>query len=165
MRKIYAAATILAKQRGQLPDLPETSHEIAAVIDEGLTKVKVNYLVGKEKIEPEEAINHFIERAETRAIAYVDKAFNSKKVEEYVTNGVVALANFIPKVGRVVAPVVKHYAPVIESVVARVKEPVRNALKTGVHFVAGVAKAGVKKVMETTKEFGKKIVEILSWFS
>ena len=166
MRKIYAAATILAKQRGQLPDLPKNSHEIAAVIDEGLTRVKVNYQVGNGMIETGDAIIHSIERAESRAVSVIDKFFDSGKFEEYVTKGVVALTNCFPKVGRVIAPIAKHYAPVIKSVVARVKEPVRNCIKSGVHKVANYAKAGVEKIVEKANTMITRVTEkFLSFLS
>lgn len=166
MEKAFAAAMVLAKERGLLPNLPEGSHAIASIVDEGLTRVKANYQVGVGKLDPEVAIDHIVDHAESRAIAYVDAAFESGMVREVVTEGVVRLAYAIPEIGPIIGPIAENYKPIIKSVIARVEQPVSEAIKTGIHVVATTAKTIAHTVVETVKNTAVIICEkFVSLFS
>ena len=161
MEKAFAAAMVLAKERGLLPNLPESSHAIASIVDEGLTRVKANYQVGVGILDPEEAIDHIVDHAESRAIAFVDTAFESGIVREVATAGVVGLAYAIPEIGPIIGPIAENFSPIIKSVIASVEQPVREAIKTGIHVVATTAKTIAHKAIEGVKNVAKNIVSLL----
>lgn len=159
MEKAFAAAMVLAKERGLLPNLPESSHAIASIVDEGLTRVKANYQVGVGILDPEKAIDHIIDHAESRAIAFVDTVFEPGVISEVVTEGVVKLAYVIPGIGPIIGPITENFRPIIKSVIACVEQPVREAIKTGIHVVATTAKTIAHKAIEEVKDFAGKICE------
>lgn len=161
MKKAFAAAMVLAKERGLLPNLPESSHAIASIVDEGLTRVKANYQVGVGILDPEVAIDHIVDHAESRAVTYVDAAFESGMISEVATAGVVRLAYSIPGIGPIIGPIAENYRPIIKSVIARVEQPVREAIKTGIHVVATTAKTIAHKAIEGVKNVAKNIVSLL----
>ena len=166
MKKAFAAAMVLAKERGLLPNLPESSHAIASIVDEGLTRVKANYQVGVGILDPEVAIDHIIDHAESRAIAFVDTVFEPGIISEVVTEGVVKLAYVIPGIGPIIGPITENYRPIIKSVIACVEQPVREAIKTGIHVVAKTAKTIARKAIEEVKtvavNISKKLVSLIS---
>lgn len=151
MKKAYAAAVALAKDRGLLPDIPAAPSAIAAVVDEGLGRVKVAYNVAVGKITPEEAFDYIVDLSAARAKSYVDYAFDSGLVREAVALGATRLAYAIPGIGPVIGPVVQSYQPLIKSVVARVEKPAKAVIKSGINAVANVAKAVGRKAVETLK--------------
>ena len=166
MKKAYAAAMVVAEERGLMPDLPVSSHAIAAIVDEGLTRVKANYQVGIGILDPEVAIDQIVDHAEARAVAYVDSAFESGAVREVVTEGVVSLAYAIPEIGPVVGPIAENYKPIIKSVIAKVEQPVKNAIKTGIHIVATTAKKLAHTAVEKAKEYAVSVTKkLVSWLS
>lgn len=166
MEKAFAAAMILAKERGLLKNLPESSHAIASIVDEGLTRVKANYRVGAGILDPEKALDHIVDHAASRAVTYVDAAFESGIVREVATAGAVGLAYAIPGIGPIIGPIVTNYSPIIKSVIACVEQPVREAIKKGIHVVATTAKTIVHKAIEVAKNFAGKICEkFVSLFS
>ena len=162
MEKAFAAAMVLAKERGLLPNLPESSHAIASIVDEGLTRVKANYQVGVGILDPEVAIDHIVDHAESRAIAYVDAVFEPGVISEVVTEGVVKLAYVIPGIGPIIGPITENYRPIIKSVIASVEQPVREAIKAGIHVVATTAKTIAHKAVEGVKSLAKKFVSLFS---
>lgn len=166
MKKAFAAAMILAKEKELLPDLPDTGAAIAAVVDEGLTRIKANYQVGIGLLDPELAIDHIVDHVESRAIAYVDQAFDSGTVREVATEGVIRFAYAIPAIGPIIGPIAENYKPIIKSVISKVEEPVKNAIKTGVHFVATTAKNMAHEAIEKAKSIAKNVAKkFASWLS
>lgn len=166
MKKAVSAAMILAKEKGTLTIIPNTSAEIAAVVDEGLTRIKANYQVGNGIIEPEVAIDNLVDHAESRALAYVDAAFDSGLVRETVAEGITQLAYAIPDIGPILGPAVQAFQPIIESFIAKVEKPVKNAIKTGIKYVATTAKSIAKAAVEKTKSFAKNVAKnVISWLA
>lgn len=165
MKKAVAAAMVLAKDKGLMP-APARGAEIAAVVDEGLTRAKVAYQVGIGVINPEKAIDTIVDHAESRAIAVVDKAFDSGAVREYATEGLVRLAYAIPVIGPIVGPIAENYKPIIKAVISKVEKPVKEFIKTGIHYVSttakNIARAAVEKVKTAAVSVAKKFV---SWLA
>lgn len=151
MKKAYAAAVALAKDRGLMPDIPAEPSAIAAIVDEGLGKVKIAYNVAVGKITPEDAFDYIVDRSAARAKSYVDFAFDSGLVREAVALGATRLAYAIPGIGPVIGPVVQSYQPLIKSVVARVEKPAKAFIKSGINAVANVVKAVGRKALERIK--------------
>lgn len=167
LKKAFAAAIIVAKEQGISPDFPTNGASIAAVIDDSLTRAKAGYLVEKGCLEAEEAIDNIIDHAESRAIAFVDKVFNSGMVSEFVTNGIVKLSKLVPYIGPVICPVVEHNKPVIKSFLKKAEPQIREHCKNGIKKVTvaskKIARTFVEKVKEKVKEKGKNFLnKILS---
>lgn len=91
-------------------------------------------------LDPEVAIDNIIDHAESRAIAYADAAFESGMVREVATEGVVRLAYDIPENSPIIGPIAEQYRPIINSVIAKVEQPVREVIKIGIHVVSTTAK-------------------------
>lgn len=165
LKKAVAAAMALAKDKGLMP-APASGAEIAAVVDEGLTRAKVAYQVGLGIINPEKAIDTIVDHAESRAIAVVDEAFDSGAVREVATDGLVKLAYMIPKIGLIVGPMAEKYRPIIKTVVSKVEKPIKEAIKTGIHYVSttakSIARAAVEKAKTAAVSVAKKFV---SWLA
>lgn len=161
-KKAFAAAMVLAKERGFYPTLPETGEAIAAVVDEGMTRVKTSYQVGAGIIETERAVDHIIDRATSRAIAWVDQAFDG--VGKFASESMVKVAYNNP-LGLILGPLAESYQPVIEKVIGKVTAPAREAIKIGVQKVGTVAKSLAHKTLDTAKSYvGKVRSKVLSWF-
>ncbi len=166
MKKVFAAAMIFAKESGILSNLPSGGAEMAAVVDEGLVRVKANYQVGAGILDPEEAIDCIIDHAEARAIAFIDQAFDSGMVKEVVSNGIVAIAYAIPQIGPIIGPMVQDYQPVIDEVLNMVEPQAREAIKTGVRVVATTLKQVAHEAIEKAKELAVNLAEkIESWLA
>ena len=173
MKKAYAAAVALAKDRGLFPNISNEPSAIAAVVDEGLARAKTAYQVGAGKSIPEVAFDYLVDRAAARAKSYVDYAFDSGLVRDVVAKGVTKLAYAIPKIGPVIGPVVQSCQPIIKSAIACVEKPAKAAIKTGITAVAHIAKAAGRKAVEAVGSAVKKSVsfassavsKVASWFS
>lgn len=157
LKKAIAAAMVVAQANGEMADLPRSGAAIAAIVDEGLARVKAGYQVGIGKIYPDEAINYIVDRAEARAVTFVDKVFDSGMVSEVVTEGVVRLAYAIPEIGPIVGPIAENYKPIIKSVIRKVEQPVRNFIKDGIHTVANTAKKAMDSIVKKATNTIKKI--------
>ena len=103
LKKIFATVVIIAKEKGVLPfDLPESVEEIASMVDDGLTRVKVAFK--KNELDIHEAADALVDRIEARTIALVERV-----VEEglpVLTEKLATLAMAHPYT-RPLAPVIK----------------------------------------------------------
>ena len=173
MKKAYAAAVALAKDRGLLPNISNEPSAIAAVVDEGLAIAKTAYQVGDGKIIPEVAFDYLVDRAAARAKSYVDYAFDSGLVREGIAIGATKLAYAIPGIGPVLGPIVQSYQPLIKSIVAHVEAPAKAVIKTGIDLVGSAAKAmghnavkALGSLTTSTVSFASRAVsKVASWFS
>lgn len=163
-KKIIAAATLIGKERGILTNLPNSAAAIAALVDEGMTRVKVNYLVGNGLLDVEKAIEHVIDHAESRTVAFVDKVFESGIISNMATEGLVSLVYAIPEIGPVIGPIAENYKPIIKNVIAKVEVPVRNAIKKGIHVIAETSKKVVHKAKEKLQVIANVLADkCMSW--
>ena len=160
MKKLLAAAAVIANEGGVLPDFPADPQEAAAVIDDVATRVKTAYQVGVGIIQnPEEALNAIVDAAEVRASAAVDMAFESGLANNVATELIVKGAYMIPEIGPVVGPAVEACKPLISALVSKVEEPARRAIKKGISVVASAAKSAVKYTVEKVKSFASRLAE------
>ena len=159
MKKAVAAAMVVAKDRGILPNLPDNGSAIAAVVDDTLTRAKVAYQVGTGILDVEDAIDTIIDHNEARAVAFVDKVFDSGMVNETVTNVLVKASYAIPEIGPVVGPIAEHCKPIIKSFVAKAEPYAREIIKEGINVVANTVKSIARTVVETAKSTMKNIAK------
>lgn len=158
VKKIVASAIHLAKQNDCLPFELSSSNpeEIAKMIDEGLTRVKVAYQSGCGMLDPIEVADVLIDKAASRIVALVDYAFESGMVNQALTKGAVAVLTFLK------VPNVQAYAPIISNVISRVEKSAQNFIKKGINNIAQSAKTAVRKVTSSIKNFITRKVEALA---
>jgi hypothetical protein len=149
VKKLMATAIHIANQSDCLPfELPSSDPiEIAKLVDEGLTRVKVAYQSGCGMLDPIEVADVLIDKAAARVVALVDHAFESGMVNQALTKGSVALLTFLK------VPNAQAYAPIISNVISRVERPVQNFIKNGINYIAQSAKTVVRKVASSVKNF------------
>lgn len=74
LKKLYAAAVVVAKDKKVLPfETPDTSVGVASAVDDGLTRMKVGYQTATGELDILEATDILIDRAAARTVAVVDK--------------------------------------------------------------------------------------------
>lgn len=158
VKKLMATAIHIANQNDCLPfEVPSSDPiEIAKLVDEGLTRVKVAYQSGCGLLDPIEVADVLIDKAAARVVALVDHAFESGMVNQALTKGSVALLTFLK------LPNAQAYAPVISNVISRVESPIQNFIKKGINYIAQSAKTTVSKVVTSIKSFITRKVEALA---
>lgn len=158
VKKLMATAIHIANQNDCLPfEVPSSDPiEIAKLVDEGLTRVKVAYQSGCGLLDPIEVADVLIDKAAARVVALVDHAFESGMVNQALTKGSVALLTFLK------VPNAQAYAPIISNVISRVEKPVQNFIKKGINYIAQSAKTTVRKVVTSIKSFITRKVEALA---
>lgn len=156
MKKALAAAMLLAKQKNVITNVPQKASEIAAVIDDGLTSLKVDYLVDKGLILAEKAIEYQIDRAASRLMATIDNIFSTGMVSHTATEAIVKGSYLIPKIGPVIGPAVESCRPYIHSVLKYSEPHVQSVLKNGVKKLSDVSKDIIKNaIKKAPKKFDK----------
>lgn len=163
IKKAFAAAMVVAKERNIISDLPDSGAEIAAIVDEGWARAKTAYQVGIGLLDPETAIDHIVDLGESRLVATIDSAF--ELVNDAAAEALVAAAYTIPGIGAIIGPAAAVCMPIIQSTLKNVEKPIKQAIKTGIHTVATTAKSIAHKAVDTVKSFASSIVSsIFSWF-
>ena len=159
LKKVFAAAVVYANEKGLLPfRLPESAEEVASLVDDGLTRLKVAYQQSIGRIEIEDVADVLVDRAEARAIACVEMAVEvgvpilAEKLETLcLSNTKTALLT-----------------PFVRPVLTYVAEPVKKCVCEGIRCVAKVAKSTIhtaidfvkERISETAKSMGKKLLTI-----
>lgn len=158
VKKLMATAIHIANQNDCLPfEVPSSDPiEIAKLVDEGLTRVKVAYQSGCGLLDPIEVADVLIDKAAARVVALVDHAFESGMVNQALTKGSVALLTFLK------VPNAQAYAPIISNVISRVERPIQNFIKKGINYIAQSAKTTARKVVTSIKSFITRKVEALA---
>lgn len=142
LKKVFATAIIIANEKGLLPfRLPESAEEIASLIDDALNRLKVAYQQAIGRIDLDEAVEALVDRAEARAIAFVEYALET---------GVQVLADKIEKM-MYKNPYTAPFAPFVRVALSYVAEPVKNAVCSGIRTIAKGAKAFLHKTIDFVK--------------
>lgn len=153
LKKIFAAALIIAKEKGVLPfELPESTEEIAGMVDEGLTRIKLAFKQQKGEMDYYEVADALIDKAATRAIALSDII-----VEEGLPIVADKLSDLALK-----HPYTAPLAPFIKIAVPYVVEPVKNAICKGIRYIANESKPIVHKAIDYLKDKAKAFAENLT---
>lgn len=151
-KKALATATIIAKKRG----LTTTVHaknpmELAAAVDEGVSRLKVAYKVGKGLMDTTKAADEIIDRAAARVAAFTDKV---------IDRGTPIVVNKVLTVATSVFPPVAVVAPLVKAAVPFIATAAKVVVRKGIAVVAKAAKSVVKTVVADVKKIGK---EIANW--
>ena len=177
IKKIFATAIIAANQKGalKLPEGYANAESIASIVDEGLTRIKTAYQVGKGIINPIEADAAVADRLAVRTASIVDVV--ASRLEEkaqmlvnvveqkalsvsdtFVEQGISRASNIICAfVARAYPPAIV-VVPFIKRVEAFVTPIAKVAVKKGIRMVAETARNMITVTSEKVKSFAKKAI-------
>lgn len=153
LKKLYAAAVVVAKDKKVLPfETPDTSVGVASAVDDGLTRMKVGYQTATGELDILEATDILIDRAAARTVAVVDKI---------IEKGVPFVADMLYKAVSCVFPPAKVVAPIVEKAVRYVTPRIKNFVRKGIKTVAEAAKPIVRNVVKAGKKVLSKVGNVL----
>ena len=153
LKKVFAAAMVIANEKGILPfALPESVEEIAGMIDDGLTRIKVAFKEQVGELDVHEAADILVDRMAARAIAVVERAID------------VGLPIAAKKLASVMAqnPYTAPLAPIVETVVPYVAEPIKKIVVTGIKVFAEKSKPIIHKAIDKVKGVVNKVGKVLT---
>ena len=152
LKKAFATAVTIAKDKGVLPFEVNSSEQIASLVDDGLTRMKVAYQTATGQMDVYQAVDALVDRVAVRVVGIanrviekgtpivVDKLCKAMSKHPYT----MALVPFVKAAEKYIAPVAKA------------------AVRVGVAAVAKAAKPILKKAVDTAIAVGKKI---MSWLN
>jgi len=163
-KEIIAKAIIKGINEGVIA--PMRPEEIAALIDEGLTRIIVARQVGDDVIETIEAMDVLIDHAAARVVTIADGLIT--KVENGLLQKSDVIADTIVDRGatalKVVAsafPPTRVLVPFIDTAAQYIKPAARVIVKKGISLVANVARTVVKKavpfIADKVKQAGRAV--------
>ena len=153
VKKAMATAVAIAKKRGLTTTVPaKDPMELAAAVDEGLTRMKVAYKVGKGILDSTKAADEIIDRAATRVVAFTDKV---------IEKGTPIVVDKVMKVAERVFPPIAVVKPIVKAAVPYIAQAAKVVVRAGVKVVAQAAKSVVKTVVAGVKKVGNKIKQLL----
>lgn len=152
LKKAFATAVTIAKDKGVLPFEVDSSEQIASLVDDGLTRMKVAYQTATGKMDAYQAIDTLVDRVAVRVVGIADRVIEKRTpiVVDKLCKAMskhpytMALVPFVKAAEKYIAPVAKA------------------AVRVGVAAVAKAAKPILKKAIDTAKAVGKKI---MSWLN
>ena len=121
--------------------------KIAGMIDDGLTRIKVAFKEQVGEFDVHEAADILVDRMAARAIAVVERAID------------VGLPIAAKKLASVLAlnPYTAPLAPIVETVVPYVAEPIKKIVVTGIKVFAEKSKPIIHKTIDKVKEIATKV--------
>lgn len=166
LKKIVAAATIFAKQKGVLPSPLQScgAEEIASIVDEGLTQAKVAYKTAKGFIESaEDAIDALVDRGAARLCTMIDNAIPTLQnlSETIVEKSLPKIINTVTTAVSVAFPATRPVMNVVKSFSPFITKAVKPIVREGVAIVANVAKSAVRCLASGFKSLSSKVASFL----
>ena len=152
LKKAFATAVTIAKDKGVLPFEVNSSEQIASLVDDGLTRMKVAYQTATGKMDAYQAVDALVDIVAVRVVGIADREIEKRtpivvdKLCKAMSKhpNTMALVPFVKAAEKYIAPVAKA------------------AVRVGVAAVAKAAKPILKKAIDTAKAVGKKI---MSWLN
>lgn len=143
IKKALAVAAAIAKKRGVDAIKAETPMDLAAAVDDSMTRVKSAYQVGKGILNTTASAEEIIDRAASRLVAFTDKV---------IDKGLPIVTEKIIKIVTKVCPPAAVIVPFIRAVMPMMGNFVKKAIKTGIQIAATVAKSVVKSIKKGFKK-------------
>ncbi len=150
MKKAFATAVTIANDKGMLPFPVKSPDQIAATVDDGLTRMKTAYQTATGKIDINQAIDVLVDRDADRAMVFADRA-----IEKGVPLVVDKLCEAMSK-----HPKTAALAPMLKAAEKYVTPKIKAAVRTGIKATAEHVKTSLKIAVEEGKKVGRKI---FSW--
>ena len=150
MKKAFAIAVTIANDKGVLPFPVKSPDQIAATVDDGLTRMKTAYQTSTGKIDVNQAIDVLVDRAADRAMVFADRAID--KGVPFVVDKLCEAMSKHPKTAALV--------PMLKAAEKYVTPKIKDAVRTGIKATAENVKTSLKRAVEEGKKVGRKI---FSW--
>ena len=153
LKKVFAAAIIIANEQGTLPFSinAKSPIAIASAVDEGLNRVKLSYKLANEDLDAIEVADKLIDATVARVITVADKV---------IERGVPVVLNRVCDVIAKVYPPASVFVPVIKNAEKFIVPAAKAAVRKGLNYVAEGAKTIVRSVAKGLVKAGKKLA---SW--
>ena len=152
LKKAFATAVTIAKDKGVLPFEVNSSEQIASLVDDGLTRMKVAYQTATGKMDVYHAVDALVDRVAVRVVGIADRA-----IEKGTPIVVDKLCKAMSK-----HPYTMALVPFVKAAEKYIAPVAKAAVRAGVAAVAKAAKPILKKAVDTAKAVGKKI---MSWLN
>lgn len=151
MKKLMAAATLMAQEKGILPKglKAQMVEEVVTAVDDGLSRVKLAFQQNEGWIK--NAANQLIDRAAARTVTLVDHTFQTGVAQNAITNGIVAVGTLLGM------PQVAAARPYIHAAVNFASSSIRTGVTKGINVVASTAKSVVRTVIEKAPTIMAKV--------
>ena len=153
LKKVFAAAIIIANEQGTLPFSIDGKSPIAiaSAVDEGLNRVKLSYKLAKEELDVIEVADMLIDATVARVVTVADKV---------IERGVPVVLDNLCKVIARVYPPATVFVPVIKAAEKYIVPIAKMAVRKGLSVVAEGAKSFIRSTVKTLKNGVKKFA---SW--
>lgn len=180
IKKLFATAIIAANQKGvlKLAEGYANAESVASIVDEGLTRIKTAYQVGKGIINPIKAEAAIADRFAIRTASVVDVVVNrlEEKAQTFINTaeqtalsisdvlveqGIGRASDFICRAITRVYPPAAVVTPYVKRITAFITPIAKTAVKKGIRMVAETARNVVSKASAKVKSFAKKAIEKL----
>ena len=152
LKKAFATAVTIAKDKGVLPFEVNSSEQIASLVDDGLTRMKVAYQTATGKMDAYQAVDALVDRVAVRVVGIADRV-----IEKGTPIVVDKLCKAMSK-----HPYTMALVPFVKAAEKYITPVAKAAVRVGVAAVAKAAKPILKKAVDTAKAVGKKI---MSWLN
>ena len=152
LKKAFATAVTIAKDKGVLPFEVDSSEQIASLVDDGLTRMKVAYQTATGKMDAYQAVDALVDRVAVRVVGIADRV-----IEKGTPVVVDKLCKAMSK-----HPYTMALVPFVKAAEKYIAPVAKAAVRVGVAAVAKAAKPILKKAVDTAKAVGKKI---MSWLN
>ena len=152
LKKAFATAVTIAKDKGVLPFEVNSSEQIASLVDDGLTRMKVAYQTATGKMDVYQAVDALVDRVAVRVVGIADRV-----IEKGTPIVVDKLCKAMSK-----HPYTMALVPFVKAAEKYIAPVAKAAVRVGVAAVAKAAKPILKKAVDTAKAVGKKI---MSWLN
>lgn len=152
LKKAFATAVTIAKDKGVLPFEVDSSEQIASLVDDGLTRMKVAYQTTTGKMDAYQAVDALVDRVAVRVVGIADRVIE-KGTPIVVDKLCIAMSKH---------PYTMALVPFVKAAEKYIAPVAKAAVRVGVAAVAKAAKPILKKAIDTAKAVGKKI---MSWLN
>lgn len=154
IKKVFAAAIAASKATNTLPKEMQnnvaSAHEIAAIVDEGLSRAKANYQTSTGDLEKEEAAEYTADRIISRIVAWIKSPEGKKKIINVTAE--IVLSYFCG-----LLPFSKVLGPIITFVLTHIAKKGAEYIIKGAKKIALIGASRVKKMLEHNKYRNSKI--------
>lgn len=152
LKKAFATAVTIAKDKSVLPFEVNSSEQIASLVDDGLTRMKVAYQTATGKMDAYQAVDALVDRVAVRVVGIADRV-----IEKGTPIVVDKLCKAMSK-----HPYTMALVPFVKAAEKYIAPVAKAAVRVGVAAVVKAAKPILKKAVDTAKAVGKKI---MSWLN
>lgn len=152
LKKAFALAVTIAKDKGVLPFEVDSPEQIATLVDDGLSRMKVAYQVATGNIDMHQACDALVDRLAVRVVGIADHAIE-KGVPFVVDKLCLAMSKH---------PYTAAFVPFVKSAEKFVTPMAKTAVRKGIEFVAKQAKPLLRKAVDKVAASAKKLLNLLN---